>query len=529
MILNDVNYPIDSQARQHYAEYPEFYKLLNESLMNLRLYLNTYTYTPVYVEKLAEYIDKSCEPHKLITDRLYDNIVGYVIGISMQQREYHVPINMTDDIPESIVFECHGPVYFNQLEQVLSQNDGIAQQTINTLVDKNPKLVTALKFVSILQWKPRLISEYERKKDVYYFGHKSYAEWYGIYTQSYTDRYNPQKLVKQRSQQARAVFKDEHRVVNQTIAYPFKSKVDRYIADNKLDESFKNIESLTNPSIPNRNKLRKTLMRPYYSPKPGCWEIDHVFNLCKQGDSWMFCININTRYLVVYEIPERAADVLSCLKRIHKDFTITSIRGDGSRSYTAMNLLNFYKTQGIKPYFPNSKFTYHNKIIDSVVRTIRDAIGYQLLSNIQLHELVDYYNNTYHRIIMMTPGEMQGDVNKEWAYIRYCDEKLVDVKRNQLLYGLHEYEPGNVLLVRVDLSKTAGKHEKNRKYFNRLGLFIKYIDGNVTVKLFNPVLMTTQPQKYTDTITVPIFYTKKVSDTVKNIPPIIKNKYFIEP
>lgn len=538
MIVNDnVNFPIDKQYRQHYSQYPQFYKLLNDSLMDLRLYMEEYTYKPVYADEATEYNDKTLALHKLMTDEMYLNIVYTVMSDAMESMDYPAPITQDFNKPEAIIMKYHKPIYFNQLDRILTLNDMHVQQKIKEYV--NAKIWRKpLQFASDLAHERVYRDEYKERQHTNYFGHKTFAEWYNIYEQAYTKKHQPityakQQQTQQRTQQRtqrtgkRDEFKDAHRVyqLGVTIAYPFKSKVDRYIADNDLDESFKQVEQFTNPTIPNRNKLCKTLMRPYYSPKPGCWEIDHVFNLCKQGDSWMFCINVNTRYLVVYEIPERANDVLTCLQdlmtRVGK---ITEIKGDGSSSYVANPLRAFYDKYKINVRFNDNKFTYHNKIVDSVVRTIRDAIGYQLISGEQLQELVIYYNTTYHRIIKMTPEEMQFNEHKEWAYIRHCDEKLVNVKRNQEFYGLYDYTPGNILLLRVDLSKTSGKHEKNRKYFNRIGKFKNYDYGNVCVRLYNPILIGNN-EVYD--ITLPIFYAKKIADDEASIPTIIKNKFFI--
>ena len=87
----------------------------------------------------------------------------------------------------------------------------------------------------------------------------------------------------------------------------------------------------------------------------------------------------------------------------------------------------------IKTFISDSKYTYKLKIVDRVIRTIRDAMGldpYWLANENLMSQLVNYYNNTKHTSLKLrdptfnkkwnyyTPAEMQNNIDLEWSYIR---------------------------------------------------------------------------------------------------------------
>ena len=121
-------------------------------------------------------------------------------------------------------------------------------------------------------------------------------------------------------------------------------------------------------------------------------------------------------------------------------------------------------------------------------------------------------NNGYY---YATPAEVQDDEELEWQYIRQCDEKLLEVMKYQQAYGLTKYKRGNILRVRIDLSKTTDKNEKRRRYYDRLGEFIEYVHGNVRVILNKPVLIGIND---VNEVIIPIYNTKFVSKNKGSIP-----------
>lgn len=335
------------------------------------------------------------------------------------------------------------------------------------------------------------------------FGSHTISEWLEYYMMDHSrtaKRYAPTVLTPDERMQSilkRQPFADKPPV----IEYPFTSKIPKRRHTREL--------------YPDRRLLKTQLMKPYYSPYPGCWEIDHVFNLISNEDSFIFMININTRFLVVMSCRENSNDVQACLEELLEMFPdgVRSLRGDGSVAYsnvsnpnatqyvsrdTTVNssnptnaLLKWYTEYGIKYFFNPSPYTNHNRIVDSVIRTIRNAIGKRKITEEQLQNIVWYYNNTPHRGLNfirgrhLTPLEMMCDPDLEWQYIRFCDRKLLQARIRQKQLRLDKYSPGNILMVHLDQDKTNNKFTKRRRVFDSLAQFVQYFNGNALVQLID--------------------------------------------
>ena len=383
-------------------------------------------------------------------------------------------------------------------------------------------------------------------------GTHTLQEWLNIFNQLWQTK---PKITKDKDKRQKRIDEKNKRRIQHTgtVPYPFKSKIKAYQKQNPDVQYEQTVSDLGFDK-----KTLKNVKRPYYSKYPGCWEIDHAFNVGEQGDAWLFCVNVNTRYLVVYPIAEQAEEVQRSIEDLMSHFKVTSIRGDGSTSYSTaatkkdslcstkhldqfhsnyisnymsnraenptINLMKMYQRKNINIYFNGGKFTNHNRMVDVVIKTIRNAIGYRKLNVAQVQEIVDYYNFTPHRSLRLmgnngyyyaTPAEVQDDEELEWQYIRQCDEKLLEVMKYQQVYGLTKYQRGNILMVRIDLGKTADKNEKRRRYYDRLGEFVEYVHGNVRVILNKPVLIGLNN---VNEVIIPIYNTKYVSKNKASIP-----------
>ena len=166
----------------------------------------------------------------------------------------------------------------------------------------------------------------------HWLGTHTIQQWINIFRERWHDeRARDERAERQRQ---RREERNRQRVRQErTVAYPFKSKATAYIKMNP-DAVY---EPLVSDAAYSKREL-KMLKRPYYSKYPGCWEIDHAFNIAKEGDSWLFCVNVNTRYLVVYEAAETKTQVLRCLTDLISRFEVRSVRGDGSAAYSTSNV-----------------------------------------------------------------------------------------------------------------------------------------------------------------------------------------------
>ncbi|KAA6362648.1 MAG: hypothetical protein EZS28_041825 [Streblomastix strix] len=114
------------------------------------------------------------------------------------------------------------------------------------------------------------------------------------------------------------------------------------------------------------------LNRPYYSPQFGSWEIDLVFSMdehiIRANQIYLFCININTKYLVVFPLRDKSAgQIKNALQILVKNYNVTNIRGDGEKGFNGNILKTFCQENNITSFFTDSKFTNHNRVVDSVI------------------------------------------------------------------------------------------------------------------------------------------------------------------
>ena len=427
--------------------------------------------------------------------------------------------NYEKDVLDRIIISINTDLMKAINEKKKVQTDERIRNTIIKDIKNNKKKLSNLQFASMISKQTDIIpssvtGKWWDQNEERLIGSISLKEWFNIYTNEHDRKYNPNKIDNQNKKQIRNEIKERHKVPasEKEIGYPFRSK--------------------RKTSIPVDPLIRKEqLTRPYYSPYPHSWEIDHADNIIEQGDKYFFCINVNTRFLVLFKGPETTEFVRKSLQELIKRFKVKSIRGDGAKCFTSNE--KWLNSLGINTYFTSEKMTFHNKIVDSVIRTIRNAIGYRKINESQLAKIVDYYNNTYHEGIKMSPMEMMNDIEKEWEYIRQKDDELKEAIRKQREKGILSYKPGNVLLVHTDLSKTADKNEKRRRRFDRLGVFQNYVGStkaNVRVKVYRPVLLSTtnKTTKYVHDIIVPVFYTRKISESIDTIPQEYKDIYFVE-
>ena len=289
-----------------------------------------------------------------------------------------------------------------------------------------------------------------------------------------------------------------------SLIYPFRSKIDDYVEGQKKGYFLPDVKFNYEPSDKQPKKLKNELSRPSFAPYPFSWEIDHLqFN--KSTITYLFCLNINTRYLYVIPVNNKSAqetrkaiETLINKERDNFNHPVNNIRGDGDKGFESIK--NYFPH--INFYFTSSKFTYHNKLIDAVMRTLRNALNNDSLWDGHhddiIQQLVYYYNFTTHRAIKMRPIDLHTNIDKEWEYIRHKTEELNDVKLKQYQEGLYNYKPGDRLRIHFEYSKTNQLFDKRRRQFDKEGTFIEYVNGNCKIELDNGSI-----------VEVPIYFTIK--------------------
>ena len=374
MSRHDILGEIEEKVREQYFQ--DVKKLrYPESVLNGKNYLQ------VMQEKLHKY--GYYDPvNKILDDAALLKYEGVAKEYFIDQRdrlmaEYN---DLLQDVDEQIEQRIH------QRIQQRKNNRKPAEKEILKLIINRP--LTPME--SKAQQKP------EGEFYMWRIGTRTLNEWMNMFTELWNAK---PKIKKDKDKQQKRIDEKNRRRIEHsgTVPYPFKSKIKAYEKKNPDVQYEQTVSDLGFDK-----KTLKNLKRPYYSKYPGC-----------------------TRYLVVYPIAEQAARVQESIKNLMSRFKVTSIRGDGSTSYSkaatlkdsicstndlqritsspehrgnpTINLMKMYQRENINIYFDGGKFTNHNRMVDVVIKTIRNAIGYRKLNKEQVQEIVDYYNFTPHR------------------------------------------------------------------------------------------------------------------------------------
>jgi hypothetical protein len=316
--------------------------------------------------------------------------------------------------------------------------------------------------------------------------------------------------------------------------------------------------------------------RPYFSPNLNSYEIDYTFGGAGLDPEYtgnddveetkklyyLSCININSKYLfmIPLDLGNKGGneETRDCIEKIKESIekmtpgaTIRYIRGDADRKFGTIalqqtvekydtGLLNdkytylghflykvnpftkFCRDNHIELFLVPSPYTNKNRVVDRATRTIRDILGenrYALFDTNVVKAAVERYNNSPHIAFNneFTPKEVQMNPDLEAYYIRQQMLILNDVKDLQIEEGFFNYQRGDVLLIHLSETKTEKKMDRKRRQFNRLAEFMDYENGNVKCCLLirHAGVIVSDKSK---PIVIPIFYTRYVAPSIKNLP-----------
>jgi hypothetical protein len=187
---------------------------------------------------------------------------------------------------------------------------------------------------------------------------------------------------------------------------------------------------------------------------------------------------------------------------LNNNIMIDNIRGDDDRAY-GNDVKEWLDKHNIRYYFTSSPYINKNKIVDRVIRTIRDKfdqLGLRAhLYDVKLMEkIVERYNNTPHSAFnhKFTPLEAQTNPQIERVFI-YNKQKQLERINNSNKFA---YKPNDILIVHIPFKNINYKRRRN---FTHLAKFIRYNHGNVICDPFLPSVL--------ERIELPIYYTKLAS------------------
>jgi hypothetical protein len=382
---------------------------------------------------------------------------------------------------------------------------------INKIINKNKRILNAYEFHNIFhQLRGKNKEARDNNMSKIKVNNLSLIEIYNKYVQ----QYNVQHPKKKRRNPIDEVVR-----IDEIDDYPFKSKL-KYFDDD--------LENNKPPDY--KLDTFKRLMRPYFSPTLGSWELDVVY--------YLFCININTKYLVVYKLKSmRNPVIVEAINDLVENYYVSNLKGDGQ--------FRSIKIDDVKIFTNSSPFVNHNRVVDRVIRTVRDAIGpsFNDFSNYEkIKKVVDYYNFTPHNSLRLegitfTPYEVQNNKDLEGIFIRRSKEILELVEEEQEKEGLKKFTKGDILMIHLNYSKTPLDFMKKRRNFKALAQFVEYVNGNCRVKVLNPIEMIESKNNENENdksnelnlkrvIDIPIYHCKFVSNSLKDIPQNFRN-YFL--
>ncbi|KAA6396580.1 MAG: hypothetical protein EZS28_007893 [Streblomastix strix] len=149
---------------------------------------------------------------------------------------------------------------------------------------------------------------------------------------------------------------------------------------------------------------------------------------------YLFAINNNTKYLIVYPIKDKSSNELfKCLKQLVKLQHVSNIRSDGEAALGSNQIKDYLKQNGITYYFNSSKFINKKHVVDSVVLTIRNAFENDdqlMANNKQMQQVIDDYNNIKHSAFKnkFTPQQVNESGDLEGKIIEQIEKPILEKK-----------------------------------------------------------------------------------------------------
>jgi hypothetical protein len=117
--------------------------------------------------------------------------------------------------------------------------------------------------------------------------------------------------------------------------------------------------------------------------------------------------------------------VINVLNELLQQTDINSITEDGKRAFISNEVQSFCNRNGIKTYFVKADFLHHIRIVDSIIKILRDIFNgdiYKMLNNDEMKKAVYYLNNSINRNTKLTPTEIKGYHPLEDIWIRRSKE-----------------------------------------------------------------------------------------------------------
>ena len=196
----------------------------------------------------------------------------------------------------------------------------------------------------------------------------------------------------------------------------------------------------------------------------GTWILDIVF-FGKENNTYLLCVEANTRYAVINQFYRTASRVVRELTDLANNHTVKKVIGDADRVFIAGDVKDFCDSRGITCDFRKAEETGHayTGILDRVVKTFRD-----MLFNLKVKEpnpldmanIAKIYNKTRHETLSsvlgqpVTPEGLHRNEALQLLFIR----RLRGINWSKAHVKSYVIPEGRKVFVRA----RYGKHEKRR-------------------------------------------------------------------
>lgn len=225
-----------------------------------------------------------------------------------------------------------------------------------------------------------------------------------------------------------------------TLGFRSISKVYKTVKERFPDVKRSDVQEYLN-SLGVQSKIKPSVMGKSYSAYINSYQMDlFIYN----RKYYLLAINVNTRYGYISDVlkSKSTRDVLPEIKTFVERFKPQIISCDNEAAFTSRETLEYLISVDVELRVITEQIHSSLGIINRFCRTLRDM---NALVEASLDELVDIYNNTYHRMIGMKPSTMQSDSDLEERYILHCIQenkkrlKHVDIKKGmKVRYVLDE-------------------------------------------------------------------------------------------
>ena len=234
-------------------------------------------------------------------------------------------------------------------------------------------------------------------------------------------------------------------------------------------KSFNRLYPMTHKQHPNMTKkevmeeikkkyhdrhLKMTQKRPYmvriFDPVIGCYFHDLLQQTSDRPDGYPHYFHIfiesNSRYAFAYPVNSKTTDTaIQTLDRFIQDNhgkPIVKLTSDGESAFDSKEFKDYCKSLDIYVRIINDRAHSSLGLIDRFIRTIRDlhqpirrgepeqrSVEMDNFSEQEMTQLINEYNNTFHKTIGCSPAEMYNNPELEREWIRKR-QKFQTIQKN---------------------------------------------------------------------------------------------------